>query len=82
MPRTLTARNVATLPAPSPDSKSRQIDYWDIVEEGLALRVSTTHRAWIVRYRVDGRRRRLTLGDLLHHCARCATSAFGLVLHV
>jgi integrase len=34
------------------------------VEEGLALRVSPTHRAWIVRYRVDGRRRRLTLGDL------------------
>jgi integrase len=64
MPRKLTARNVATLPAPSPDSMSRQIDYWDTVEEGLALRVSTTHRAWIVRYRVDGRRRRLTLGDL------------------
>lgn len=64
MPRTLTARNVVTLPAPSPDSKNPQIDYWDTVEEGLALRVSTTHRAWIVRYRVDGRRRRLTLGDL------------------
>jgi hypothetical protein len=41
-----------------------QATNWDTVEEGLALRVSTTHRAWIVRFRVDSRRRRLTLGDL------------------
>jgi hypothetical protein len=32
----------------------------------IALRVPTTHRAWIVRYRVDGRSRRFTLGDLRH----------------
>jgi integrase len=63
MPITLTARNIATLPPPADGSGNRQIDYWDAVEEGLALRVSPTHRGWIVRYRVDGRRRRLALGS-------------------
>jgi integrase len=61
MPRTLTAKNVKTLPAPPSGSKTRQIDYWDEVEEGLGVRVSATHRGYVVRYRVDGRRRRLAL---------------------
>lgn len=64
MPRTLTAKNVKTLPAPAPGSKTRQLDYWDAIEEGLGLRVSATHRGWVVRYRVDGRRRRLALDSI------------------
>jgi integrase len=62
MPRTLTARNLATLRPPAVEQQ--QLDYWDASVEGLALRVSYGgRRAWVVRYRVDGRRRRWTFGS-------------------
>ena len=62
----LTARNVPTLPAPA----EGRIEYFDIGTPGFALRVSAPaegrepRRAYIVRYRIRGRRAKgsLTLG--------------------
>lgn len=44
--------------------KSGRIEYFDIVQSGLGLRVGKSKMAWFVLYRVSGRRKlkRLTLG--------------------
>ncbi|MCZ6721991.1 MAG: integrase arm-type DNA-binding domain-containing protein, partial [Proteobacteria bacterium] len=55
----LMARTIDRLDAPG----SGHIDYWDEALPGFGLRVSQGGRkAWVVMYRVRGRKRRLTLG--------------------
>ena len=45
------------------DAEVGQIDHWDTVLRGFGVRVSAQGRkTWVVRYRVHGRQRRLTLG--------------------
>ena len=57
----LIAKNVPTLPVP----ERGQIDYWDDLVPGLAARVSAQgRRTYVVRYRVAGRQRRMTLGQV------------------
>jgi integrase len=57
----LTAKNVLSLPAPE---RGRR-DYWDEIVSGLSLRVSADGtRAYCLRYRVDRKRRRMTLGQV------------------
>ena len=56
----LTARTVATLPAPS--DKPR-IEYFDAEVPGLSLRITSDGvKTWTLLYRHHGRKRRLTLG--------------------
>jgi integrase len=62
MPHHLTAQNVKTLPVPSKDK--RQIEYWDTVVTGFGVCVSyVPQRTWVLRYRVEGRRRRMSLAS-------------------
>jgi integrase len=57
----LTDRTIAALPIPS--TAARQRDYWDDVLRGFGVRVSYGgKRAFVVRYRVGRRLRRLTIG--------------------
>ncbi len=67
-----TDRTITSLP--TPDESERQRDYWDDVLRGFGVRVSYGgRRAFVVRYRVNNRLRRLTLGpypDLSLHDAR------------
>src|SRR5262245_65632365 len=60
-----TARSVAALPLPSPEKK--QADHWDSgagAQRGLGLRISFGGtKTWLVRYRANGQRRRLKLGE-------------------
>jgi hypothetical protein len=57
----LTDRTIAALPVPS--ESERQRDYWDDVLRGFGVRVSYGgKRAFVVRYRVGRRLRRLTIG--------------------
>ena len=56
----LTDRAVADAAAP----KSGRVELWDAELPGFGLRISSTGlRSWQVMYRVDGRKRRLTLGS-------------------
>lgn len=68
----LNDRTIAALP--TPNETERQRDYWDDVLRGFGVRVSYGgRRAFVVRYRVNNRLRRLTLGpypDLSLHDAR------------
>ena len=57
----LTDRRIATLPTPTVEQ--RQLDYWDPAMRGFGVRVSYGgKKAFVVRYRVNDRLRRLTLG--------------------
>ena len=57
----LTDRSIAALPVPS--ESERQRDYWDDKLPGFGVRVSYGgRRAFVVRYRVGRRMRRLTIG--------------------
>jgi hypothetical protein len=57
----LTDRRIAALPTPTVEQ--RQCDYWDPTMHGFGVRVSYGgKKAFVVRYRVNGRLRRLTLG--------------------
>ena len=57
----LTDRTIASLP--TPNEHERQRDYWDDVLRGFGVRVSYGgRRAFVLRYRVNNRLRRLTLG--------------------
>jgi integrase len=57
----LTDRTIASLPTPT--ESERQRDYWDDVLRGFGVRVSYGgRRAFVLRYRVNNRLRRLTLG--------------------
>ena len=57
----LTDRTIAALPVPS--ESERQRDYWDDKLQGFGVRVSYGgRRAFVVRYRVGRRMRRLTVG--------------------
>ena len=57
----LTDRTITALPIPS--ETERQRDYWDDTLRGFGVRVSYGgKRAFVVRYRVGRRLRRLTIG--------------------
>ena len=57
----VTDRTIASLP--TPNENERQGDYWDDVLRGFGVRVSYGgRRAFVLRYRVKNRLRRLTLG--------------------
>ena len=61
-----------------------QVDYWDTGQRGFGVRVSAHGRkTWVLRYRVDGRQRRLTLGTFpslsLAMARAAARSALGQV---
>ena len=74
----MTARAVAALAVPS----SGQADYWDADLPGFGLRVSYGgRRAWVLRYRVRGRLRRLTLGAYPHMTLADARRAARAALH-
>jgi integrase len=61
MSERLNDRRIAALPVPT--AEERQRDYWDESQRGFGVRVSYGgKRAFVVRYRVVGRLRRLTLG--------------------
>ena len=55
----LTAKGIDSLTSDAP-----QTDYWDLLTPGLCVRVSgsTNKRTWYVRYRANGKHRRLKLG--------------------
>jgi len=55
----LTAKGLEALTSDDP-----QTDFWDTLTPGLCLRVSgaTSRRTWFVRYRANGKHRRLKLG--------------------
>jgi integrase len=46
-----------------PKPNQVQTDYFDELAKGLALRVSSTHRGWVLFYRWNGKLTRLTLGS-------------------
>jgi integrase len=80
----LTDRRIAALPTPT--LEQRQCDYWDPTMRGFGVRVSYGgKKAFVVRYRVNGRLRRLTLGpypDLsLAEARRKARMVMGDVAH-
>jgi integrase len=80
----LTDRRIAALPTPT--LEQRQCDYWDPTMRGFGMRVSYGgKKAFVVRYRVNGRLRRLTLGpypDLsLAEARRKARMVMGDVAH-
>jgi integrase len=54
----LTKRLIDTL-----HTQEGQRDYWDESLPGFGLRVSSTKKVFVVMYRIDGRLRRLTLGE-------------------
>ncbi len=55
----LTPKGINALPVPA----SGRVDYHDTVQDGLALRLTSTGaRSWSARYYLAGRQRRLTLG--------------------
>ena len=57
--KTLTDRVVANAKPP----KSGRVELWDAELPGFGLRISSAgRRSWQVMYRVDGRKRRLSLG--------------------
>ena len=57
----LNDRRIASLPTPT--LAQRQIDHWDPSMRGFGVRVSYGgKKAFVVRYRVNGRLRRMTLG--------------------
>ena len=61
-----------------------QVDHWDTVLPGFGVRVSAQGRkTWVLRYRVNGRQRRLTLGTFpslgLAKARAAARSALGQV---
>lgn len=60
------------------------VDYWDTVLRGFGVRVSAQGRkTWVLRYRVNGRQRRLTIGTFqslgLAKAREAARSALGQV---
>jgi integrase len=57
----LTDRNVRTLPIPSGASRA---EYWDRLLPGFGVRVGASRRTYVLMYRVRGRLRRLTLGQV------------------
>ena len=59
----LTAKGVEAL-----TTDKRQEDFWDTLTPGLALRVSGTtgRKTWMVRYRANGKHRRMKLGAFPH----------------
>lgn len=80
MAQRLTDRTIAALSTPT--AAQRQRDYWDDVLRGFGVRVSYGgRRAFVLRYRVNNRLRRLTLGpypDLsLHEARRKAREVLG-----
>ncbi len=61
MAERLNDRRIAALPVPT--LEQRQRDYWDETLRGFGVRVSYGgKKAFVVRYRVNSRLRRLTLG--------------------
>lgn len=59
---TLTARRIAAIAV-----EAGQVDYWDTIVPGLALRVGAGGtKTYIVRYRANGKQRRLTIGKHPH----------------
>src|SRR5438105_2107001 len=84
MAERLNDRRIAALPIPT--LKERQRDYWDDTLRGFGVRVSYGgKRAFVVRYRVGNRLRRLTLGPypglLLSDARKLAKIAIGDVAH-
>lgn len=60
MPSKLTPQLIKAL---TPPATGNRIE-WDTQERGLGIRITAAgHRAWVLRYVVQGRERRLTLGD-------------------
>jgi integrase len=57
-PTTLTASKVDALKVPV----SGRTDHWDAKVSGFGLRLSPSGKAWFIRYRLNGRRRRIVLG--------------------
>ena len=59
----LTAQGVKAL-----TTEKQQEDFWDRLTPGLALRVSGTtgRKVWMVRYRANGKHRRMKLGEFPH----------------
>lgn len=60
MLKRFTDDNVETI---FPTRGKQQVFAWDTVAAGLGLRVSKTRRAWVFRYSLGGRDRRMTLGQ-------------------
>ncbi len=56
--RKLTAKSVETLRS----RDGEQVDVWDLLTPGLCLRVGQTRKTWYVRYRANGKHRRMKLG--------------------
>ena len=84
MAERLNDRRIAALPVPTVGERQR--DHWDETMRGFGVRVSYGgRRAFVVRYRVAGRLRRLTLGpypDLsLADARRKARQVLGEVAH-
>jgi integrase len=84
MAERLNDRRIAALPIPT--LEERQRDYWDDTLRGFGVRVSYGgKRAFVVRYRVGNRLRRLTLGPypglLLADARKLAKIAIGDVAH-
>src|SRR5687768_2662043 len=74
----MTVRGVAALSVPS----NGQADYWDATLPGFGMRISYGgRRAWVLRYRVRGRLRRLTLGVFPHMTLAEARRAARAALH-
>lgn len=59
----LTAQGVKHLTTDKP-----QEDFWDTFTPGLALRVSgtTSRKTWMIRYRANGKHRRMKIGEFPH----------------
>src|SRR5262245_58170134 len=80
----LTDRGITALPIPTADQRQR--DHWDRTMRGFGVRVSCGgKRVFVVRYRVAGRLRRLTLGPYpalsLADARRKARQVLGDVAH-
>jgi len=58
---TLNLTDRAVTSAKAKDGK--RIELWDTHERGLCLRVSSDKKAWVVRYRANGKQRRFVIGD-------------------
>src|SRR5262245_12684288 len=58
MPQALTDRTLRSLIA----STTHRRDVWDSIVSGFGVRISSGHCAFVARYRVNGRLRRLTIG--------------------
>ncbi|WP_035486068.1 tyrosine-type recombinase/integrase [Geminicoccus roseus] len=60
MPTKLTPAFIKAIEAPASGNRIE----WDTVERGLGLRITASgHRSFVLRYVVDGRERRMTLGE-------------------